>query len=131
MQVTVQLHVVQTWDAAVRLVLAVHCAGQGGDGRGEGFEEAEAQRLYIGSSLSREWGQWVHDGRGGGGRTLSFQVCWGSQNKAKIKLTYMSFTHALADFYALYIACISDFCSQTYTVIVRDLLNQNMPKTQF
>ena len=52
MQVAVQLHVVQTWDAAVRLVLAVHCAGQGGDGRGEGLEEAEAQRLYIGSSLS-------------------------------------------------------------------------------
>ena len=53
MQVTVQLHVVQTWDAAVRLVLAVCCANiQGGDGGGEGLEEAEAQRLYIGSSLS-------------------------------------------------------------------------------
>ena len=40
-----------------------------------------------------QWGQWAHDGRGGGGRTLSFQVCWCSRNKAKIKLTYMSFTH--------------------------------------
>ena len=52
MQVAVQLHVVQTWDAAVRLVLAVRCAdGQRGYSRGEGLNEAEAQRLYIGSSL--------------------------------------------------------------------------------
>ena len=55
MQVAVQLDVVQTGDAAVRLLLAVRCTdGQGRHGRGEGLSEVEACRLQISSSLGKE-----------------------------------------------------------------------------
>ena len=55
MQVTVQLHIVQTKDAAVRLLLAVRCTdGQRRHGRGEGLSEVEACRLHISSSLGKE-----------------------------------------------------------------------------
>ena len=65
-QVTVQLHIVQPGDAAIRALLAVLCAdGEGGHRRGEGLGEVEAGRLYIGSSLDREWGQWVYIMMGG------------------------------------------------------------------
>ena len=48
MQVTVQLHIVQTGDAAVRLLLAVRCTdGQRRHGRGEGLSKVEHAKCGV------------------------------------------------------------------------------------